>query len=1396
MKLPKLLLLLLLAGFAAAGYEAPDDCELDNGDGNDQDGFSLTCHLSAINSDTERTNFSVIPSSGTAALTVVCSDAADASALEPAAFADLRDLRELSLVGCRLGRIPSGAFLGLEKLEKLTVRTSRIAGDDNNGLLHQDLLLSAAPPLALVVEEGAFSGLPSLKVLDLSGNGLRSLPPTELCSLPELRILRLSGNEFGSLRDVVVEESGDDDGNCLSKLSNMDLSDNQISSLEGGDLPISATRNLEELSLASNFLGLLSSLPPSPSLRVLDLGDNMIASLPSSFASPALTDLSLANNSLSELTPEAFRGLASLQRLDLSSNSLTSAALRDETLSDLESLLSLDLSGNEIDRLAENLFASTSNLEELLLDGNRLESLPGGVLFPLRRLRKLELSSNKISTVEAPLSLPSLTHLHLAGNRLSDVGDAGALSNCTSVLVLDLSRNRLAQVPASLASLEVLQTLDLSHNEITSLSGSPILRAENLWRLQLSGNRLSEVGTGLLGGLRALQVLDLSSNLISVVEMGAFDSNEQLSALRLDGNRLTDISGLFRSLPGLNWLNVSDNAVVNFDYAMLPRDLHWLDVSHNRIGELGNRRDAANSIRLRVLNASFNRLRQLGPGSVPDSVETLLVNDNAISQVVPYTFFKKTQLRRVDLTVNELRAIDRNALRLSSEIARLPDFYLGGNPIECDCEMAWFKSVNTANSLQNHPIVQDIESIYCRLVYTREVSFVPLVEARNEQFLCPYETHCFALCKCCDFDACDCEMSCPDNCTCYHDNSWSKNIAVCSGQGFSDLPEQLPMDATEIFLDGNVLTELDSHTFIGRKNLHVLHLNNSQIGSIQNKTFNGLKSLSVLHLEDNNIASLGGHEFESLSGLRELYLQNNAISSVASHTFKFLRSLEVLHLHGNRIIDFPVWQLAFNPFLVSVRLAENLWSCDCEYMERFRSWMSVSSSKIFDAESVTCVSNEASTDSDSSSTAVAAAATVGDNVRMSDFDVSTCTSMQSVKATTRVQELVDEDYLPLLAATLASFALVLLILLAAFLYRHTLRVYIHSKYGVRVFDSSFSDNDNVDSATLESGSNSSGSSGQQQQRLFDVFISYSPKDDHFVREVLARELEVGQNQQYHLCLHHRDIAGATTTAGSSAVAAAHAADTVVRAAAASRRTVVVLSENFLRSEWSRYEYKSALHQALRSGLRRRLLVVTLGDVNSRDLDPDLRLYLKTSIVLPWGDRLFWEKLRYALPDVPIRKMKNSPPANMLTSNLILQQQQQSEVMMNLMSNNNLKPAAGGLSTLDAASIEGHYYQQPRYATYLPPPPPSSVATPVPSISGIIPAASGNDISQRMLPSPPPPPPPPPMLVQQPQLYSPGAFLQQQQQQHQFVMPNLPGPQQPQLGSSANSNNNRSVVMHI
>ena len=96
----RVLLLCLVAAATAASYDAPDDCDwnfVDDVEGY-AGGIDLTCRLNAINSDLEKTNFSVIPSDLTRKLTVVCAnDFYRVSRLEPASFASLTQLRELTL---------------------------------------------------------------------------------------------------------------------------------------------------------------------------------------------------------------------------------------------------------------------------------------------------------------------------------------------------------------------------------------------------------------------------------------------------------------------------------------------------------------------------------------------------------------------------------------------------------------------------------------------------------------------------------------------------------------------------------------------------------------------------------------------------------------------------------------------------------------------------------------------------------------------------------------------------------------------------------------------------------------------------------------------------------------------------------------------------------------------------------------------------------------------------------------------------------------------------------------------------------------------------------------------------------------------------------------------------
>ncbi|KAJ8921595.1 hypothetical protein NQ315_010500 [Exocentrus adspersus] len=1182
-------------------YQPPDECKWVMVDGGSDDDVALVCRLRTINSELENTNFSIIQPQHTVRLRLECSDALFfQSSLSAGSFKPLVELRELSIEYCKIGNLSDGAFRGLKELRNLTVRTHNTDWS----------------AMTLEVSPNAFTEeLRQLERLDLGENNMWSLPEGVLCPLYALEVLNLTRNR---LREVTsLRFAANPSERCGANLRLLDLSRNNIDRLPSGQL--SGLTRLQKLYLQGNGLTHLAdrALEGLTSLNILKLSDNRLVSLPPELFSDTrdIREMYLQNNSINVLAPGLFSELTQILVLDLSHNELTADWINTATFAGLARLVVLDLSFNRISKLEQSVFRDLYSLQILRLNDNFIESIPENTFSVLYNLHTLIISNNKLTRIDLDTfnGLYVLSLLSIDNNKISMIHPE-ALRNCSGLQDFHLNGNKLLEVPKVINNAPMLKTLDLGENHIDRLTEETFADLNQMYGLRLTENNIGNITKGVFDKMTSLKILNLSRNKIQKVAPGSFDNNINLQAIRLDGNYLTDIEELFAKLPNLVWLNISDNQLKWFDYALIPTGLKWLDIHSNQVEELGNYFEIESTLSLGTFDASSNKLTEITGSAIPNSVETLFLNDNLISKVQSYTFFKKPNLTRVDLFGNKITSLDPNALRISTVPPEkdLPEFYIGGNPYKCDCTMEWLQKVNVGNRARTQPKLVDLESIYCQLLYNRGQTYVPLVEAAPYQFLCTYETHCFALCHCCDFDACDCEMTCPSNCTCYHDQSWSANVVDCSSSGYvARLPEQIPMDATQLCLDGNDLRSLNSHAFIGRKRLKILFLNNSNIEFIQNRTFNGLKELEVLHLEGNRFSELHGYEFDGLENLREVFLQNNRITNINNLTFVGLRKLRILKIDHNRLNVYNMWNLPTT--LIEVTLAYNPWSCDCDFTEKLREWIKRGDA-VQDSSSVRCVYNTTDIDYYSEDT-------YQDNPELGFYitqeNGTACAGVANIDNSingnltatkTIVQHQIIQDYLPLLVVTLAIFAIIVLMTLILFIYRQEVRVWLHSKFGVRLFQRA-SDLDRDD-----------------REKLFDAFVSYSSKDEAWVAEVLAPALE----PNYKLCLHYRDFP-----------VGAFLADTIVQAVESSKRTIMILSENFIKSEWCRFEFKSAHHQVLRDR-RRRLIVVLLGEVPQKDLDPDIRLYLKTNVYLQWGDKLFWEKLRYALPDVPNNQRHPQP----------------------------------------------------------------------------------------------------------------------------------------------------------
>ncbi|XP_042899672.1 protein toll-like [Parasteatoda tepidariorum] len=138
-----------------------------------------------------------------------------------------------------------------------------------------------------------------------------------------------------------------------------------------------------------------------------------------------------------------------------------------------------------------------------------------------------------------------------------------------------------------------------------------------------------------------------------------------------------------------------------------------------------------------------------------------------------------------------------------------------------------------------------------------------------------------------------------------------------------------------------------------------------------------------------------------------------------------------------------------------------------------------------------------------------------------------------------------------------------------------------------------------------------------RDKIFDAFISFSHNDQDLVITDIISVLEVKQPMT-RLCLHYKHfIAGEYIDAN------------IFTAVQNSKRTVIVLSKNFLESEWCVYEFRAAHMQALKDKVNR-VIIIKLGELPD-DAHPDIKLYLKSTTYLTWGEKYFWDKLLYVLP---------------------------------------------------------------------------------------------------------------------------------------------------------------------
>ncbi|KAI5923737.1 hypothetical protein F4810DRAFT_191057 [Camillea tinctor] len=333
----------------------------------------------------------------------------------------------------------------------------------DNTIYHLDGVPSSVRNLRLnnnqLSELTAWGHLMNLQYVDVSNNQINSLHAFK--DLIHLRTLRADNNEITSLDGINLHDSLqvlrargnyidkiDFDGTKLQRLTELDLENNQITSI----------KNLEQLTCLSTLNlqhNRLASFAPSagyalPCLKYLKLSNNELATLDVS-ATPSLRLLHVDRNRLVNIT-----GFSRCKRLD-------SLSLREQSGDMPLDITALLGSAYEVRKLflSGNLLSSFSprmdflNLQYLELANCGLQTLSPDLGQLMPNLRVLNLNYNALTDIAALQFIPRLKKLLVAGNRLLSAGPVtDVLAGFPHLARLDFRDN-----PATLGFYPPVQTL-------------------------------------------------------------------------------------------------------------------------------------------------------------------------------------------------------------------------------------------------------------------------------------------------------------------------------------------------------------------------------------------------------------------------------------------------------------------------------------------------------------------------------------------------------------------------------------------------------------------------------------------------------------------------------------------------------------------------------------------------------------------------------------------------------------------------------------------------------------------------------------------------------------------------------------------------------------------------
>ena len=544
--------------------------------------------------------------------------------------------------------------------------------------------------------------------------------------------------------------------------------------------------------------------------------------------------------------------MVDINKLDASNNLLSENSFNDEeyNLSLMSYLVSLRFSNNKFNLIPQGIY-QLSNLKLLDMSGNNINEIDGNLIKGLSSLVELDLSKNKIRYI--PNNIQFLTFLE----------------------VLRVSNNQLLELPEELGVLTRLKKLFLNENSLQFLPRNLFSKMVGLEEIYLYKNQLEDIcdsSSSIFDNMKHLKFLDIHSNHLTIFNI--FTEMPILDSLLLSYNQLQHINGLDKCY-NLTNLDLNNNKISEFPSDILKlKKLSTLNLQNNDLNSIPNTLGLMNN--LIRLNIEGNPLKRL-VGKMRNCTTQEL--KNYLKSRITEQDLDNTPMTKEDLyDINDVENNLNNQIiqNIYNNGLMMKEMNLKNIPIEEMQNSLKINSINKIDFSKNQ--INDINNLTFVLNRIESLSELNLSNNLIEKF--PLII-----------------LSLP--------NLSILNISKNKLNRFpydeftSTNLSQIKCDLTNLDISFNYLNKFPD--VIGLfQNISNINLASNNINSIDNILNMKLFELDTINLSDNKIEKLPNKLYKILPKLKCLLMSNNNLRDIPSDIC-LLKNLNNINFYGNQI---------------------------------------------------------------------------------------------------------------------------------------------------------------------------------------------------------------------------------------------------------------------------------------------------------------------------------------------------------------------------------------------------------------------------------------------------------------------------------------------------------------